>query len=309
MPKIDSVLARFEKTIEENNEAGVTSGMYLASRLAKDSRPHRASVSYGARGQSMAGGGGAASRRPSMAEVGATPRSIKPGMYRSMLKDGEGTVATARMSDREWDPFNEKRNSSDGRFGDYANNEEDSSSFEEDDDFAHEEDFDFFENEESVYGDEPREEKAKSSSSLLKKRPTKLKSAGRKAQRKTRVRTRNLGGDSSSHDKRSLNKSEHKKKEKKEEEEEEEDDGFAVTYVKKYADELRDNAHSMKSRKLRDDDLGTSAHSNKSTKKKKKSSSKSKEKSSTKKKEDASRTGRSSRELRKFSRHRQDRDD
>ena len=210
MPKIDSVLARFEKTIEENNEAGVTSGMYLASRLAKESRPHRASVSYGTRRQSMTGGG--APRRQSIAP------SIRPGMYRTMMKDGEGTVATAGMSEQEWDPFNEKKNSTHGGFGDDGNDDENSHSDEEgDDSFAFDEEFDFFENEETVFGgEEPREEE-KARSRTLKKRPSKLKSAGRKAQRKTRVSTRNLGGTSSSHDKRSLNKSEHKKKEKKEE--------------------------------------------------------------------------------------------
>ena len=297
MPKIDSVLARFEKTIEENNEAGVTSGMYLASRLTKDSRPHhRASVNYGTRRQSVTGG--AAPRRQSMAP------SIRPGMYRSMMKDGEGTVATAGMSEQEWDPFNEKKNSMHGGFGDDINDEENSHSGEEGhDSFAFDEEFDFFENEELVFGEEPKGEE-KTKSRTLKKRPSKLKSAGRKAQRKTRVSTRNLGGASSSHDRRTLNKSDHKRKEKKEDEED--DDGFAVTYVKKQDDELRDTSHSMKSRK-KSYDLESSVHSSKPTKKK--SSSKSKEKSSKKKKEDAARTPRASRELRKFSRHRQDRDE
>jgi hypothetical protein len=105
--KLDSVLARFEQTIEQNNAAGVCSGMYLtnqASRNASPEKKHQQIVHHASSSPSKAS---IAGRRGSTSLD--TSLQIQPGMYRNMLKKTDAaTVSTADTAEsNDWDPFND----------------------------------------------------------------------------------------------------------------------------------------------------------------------------------------------------------
>jgi hypothetical protein len=89
--KLDSLLARFEETIEKNNAAGVCSGMYLTNQASSSSccPPIKAKTS----------------RRNSL----ETSLRIQPGTYRQMFKTTDATVSTdstaSTANSDDWDPF------------------------------------------------------------------------------------------------------------------------------------------------------------------------------------------------------------
>jgi len=111
--KINSVLARFEQTIQENESAGGGGGMYLSNVAASKKKPVRLSS------RSLDGGSAAAAAGSRTRDM-----SVSAGSYRNFLQADAGgggmaargkplphearcdsTVSTAGMTDKDWDPF------------------------------------------------------------------------------------------------------------------------------------------------------------------------------------------------------------
>jgi len=179
--KISSVLARFEQTIQENNEAGGGGGMYL-SNLAAQKKKAAVLASRTASGEAS----GPASRKMSVSAgsyrnflqdpasgAGASKPSSSTIHHSSKRHDAE-TVSTAGMSDADWDPF-----ATDGKSG-----RADIDAIED-----YESDFSACSDASSFLGedDEDAGERHHSSKKEARRRPKEHKRVGRLGNRKTRT--------------------------------------------------------------------------------------------------------------------------
>jgi hypothetical protein len=106
--KLDSVLARFEETIEQNNAAGVCSGMYLTNQASRHSSAADTTTTKTKVTTAKAKPSPASGRRGSGLE--SSLPQIKPGTYRNMLKSTNTDATTVSTADTvesdDWDPFN-----------------------------------------------------------------------------------------------------------------------------------------------------------------------------------------------------------
>lgn len=201
--KLSSVLARFEETIDQNNAAGVCSGMYLTNQAGRTSPSRTSPVRKSSSHQRNSGG---ATRRSS-ATGGGSLNQLKPGVYRNMLKTTDVTVNTAstvECEENDWDPFHcnnvESGNESLSSFGDAS-----FASFSED------------------------ESAANSITPTRKERPKEKKSSGRRNPRISK--TKKLRKDPNKSERRSSTKASLPSREEEEDEQSDDDGGFALTYI------------------------------------------------------------------------------